>query len=734
MPRELQIDVNTGERRLGDLPSLLSSRSPVGLRTFFGWAGNGDALSSPGPSRHVLLLPVITMITFITYMGFLLVNFTVLTEPRRLYEVVTFWQSSVCFVPVLLTIHFYSTMRIAVELSIESRNSIKEARSSDQDADKIKDQFVERCGQWTWHDFVHMLLIYVFWLTLRLVQTNHFWNHSLRGNILSGIVACYIAISTQLFINMRAKLFAYNMLGESFEKIRARSEWLVLVQLALGMYVVVKSSSTPPLTREVTVDRYDGGLGSLLLPDACGAGLEVFNETYFDQYCRFLYEKGQRSSMDGLNRVCKDGGWTGFRSRYDACSSSMMTEPFYVDAYSALGISMNLFFLHVFLSVKRLREHDTFKEGTSHTMLNVIKLAVGLCLLVAMFSAMIYSGCIVAVRVAGPVADFIYDVYLDLTNLGAWFLIFVFINIEVFTRKAKRIYRKVRKRADAEEWAAFLSHTWTGDELGRDNHARVRKINDALRVSGVSTWFDDTHMEDSTDHAMTSGIEGSTAILVFITEAYIEKVIANDGNNVQFEFEHAVRQKGATQFITVCMEPVCRSANEWKGPVGARLGGKLYHNFDFDFEPESGNDEQFKAAIEALVEAIQSKANGAKQADSANEWIQVVLNPISDALTTVTDAIAMTFSGKSRSPSQSAADSFATTLSFGKSRSASQQGVEGARSFEMAEVSAADDAQDPRRWPSAKPLPANLLPEGSSSSSDPGHQPSRKVTFGDGLL
>ena len=39
-------------------------------------------------------------------------------------------------------------------------------------------------------------------------------------------------------------------------------------------------------------------------------------------------------------------------------------------------------------------------------------------------------------------------------------------------------------------YAAFLAHDWGTDELGRDNHMRVSKVNDALKTAGMKTWFD----------------------------------------------------------------------------------------------------------------------------------------------------------------------------------------------------------------------------------------------------
>ena len=40
----------------------------------------------------------------------------------------------------------------------------------------------------------------------------------------------------------------------------------------------------------------------------------------------------------------------------------------------------------------------------------------------------------------------------------------------------------------------FLTHDWGKDELGRDNHQRVLKINAYLKNRGLITWFDSDRM------------------------------------------------------------------------------------------------------------------------------------------------------------------------------------------------------------------------------------------------
>lgn len=207
------------------------------------------------------------------------------------------------------------------------------------------------------------------------------------------------------------------------------------------------------------------------------------------------------------------------------------------------------------------------------------------------------------------------------------------------------MYHKVRKAASAgDEHDVFLSHAWGRDGLERDNHERVRMINNALQERKIKTWFDANNMSGSTDHAMTEGIDSSKVIIVFITEAYIDKVNSNDGNNVGLEFGYAMRRhKSLAQVKTVCMEPKCQNPRTWHGPVGARLGGEFYEDFSFDFD--EGSD-QFVHKIENLAQSIREKC---RARSGPEQWLQVMLDPMRDSLKIL--ASAKTFSTKSRSNS-----------------------------------------------------------------------------------
>ncbi|RYH10757.1 TIR domain-containing protein [archaeon] len=123
----------------------------------------------------------------------------------------------------------------------------------------------------------------------------------------------------------------------------------------------------------------------------------------------------------------------------------------------------------------------------------------------------------------------------------------------------------------------FLTHDWGTDELGRSTHQRVSKINQMLKARGFVTWFDEDRMSGAIVDAMTSGIDHSSCMAVFVTDRYMGKVNGVDGrDNCKIEYNYAFRILGPHKMIPIVMEPRVRFASAWKGAVGAGLGGLLY--------------------------------------------------------------------------------------------------------------------------------------------------------------
>ena len=144
------------------------------------------------------------------------------------------------------------------------------------------------------------------------------------------------------------------------------------------------------------------------------------------------------------------------------------------------------------------------------------------------------------------------------------------------------------------------------DELGRNNHSTVSKIYDALRRHGVNAWFDQEMMEHNIVDQMTSGIDDSVCVVVFVTERYIDKVRQreNRNDNCKTEFHYAKNQKTSKYMLAVPMEPRSMNPSAWKGAVGAILGTELYHaNFAYDIDKESA---KFEENIVTLVDRIKT--------------------------------------------------------------------------------------------------------------------------------
>jgi len=146
------------------------------------------------------------------------------------------------------------------------------------------------------------------------------------------------------------------------------------------------------------------------------------------------------------------------------------------------------------------------------------------------------------------------------------------------------------------ETHVFLSHDWGKDANGRDNHARVGRINEGLRSRGFQTWFDAEMMHGNVVDKMASGIDNTAVVLAFITNNYISKVAGDNGprDNCKREFEYADRRN--KEMLAVVMEDGCRNPSDWRGSVGFTLSTTLY--------VDCANDATFEQALDDLAKNI----------------------------------------------------------------------------------------------------------------------------------
>jgi hypothetical protein len=118
---------------------------------------------------------------------------------------------------------------------------------------------------------------------------------------------------------------------------------------------------------------------------------------------------------------------------------------------------------------------------------------------------------------------------------------------------------------EADRYHVFLTHTWIHDGQGRDTHERVRLLSGYLQTRGVACWFDSDRMQGSIRRLMTSGIDCSLAMVVFLTRAYVDKVNGeDDGDNCRYEFTYGVEQKGPqnmVRYINIVLLILCYLTN-----------------------------------------------------------------------------------------------------------------------------------------------------------------------------
>ncbi|OQS07145.1 ankyrin repeat, partial [Thraustotheca clavata] len=152
----------------------------------------------------------------------------------------------------------------------------------------------------------------------------------------------------------------------------------------------------------------------------------------------------------------------------------------------------------------------------------------------------------------------------------------------------------------------FLSHNWGMDELNRDNHARVAKINAFLQFKMIKCWFDEDQMSGNILKSMAEGIEESLIAVVFVTQLYQSKVNGDNANdNCQLEFGMAKATQTAQWMIPVVMEPGMRATATWSGQFKLILGNQLYIDISSD-DPKA-----FEHGCHNLlsrIEALKTKA------------------------------------------------------------------------------------------------------------------------------
>jgi hypothetical protein len=123
----------------------------------------------------------------------------------------------------------------------------------------------------------------------------------------------------------------------------------------------------------------------------------------------------------------------------------------------------------------------------------------------------------------------------------------------------------------------FATHDW-GFHPGYFNHGKVKTVCSVLKDMGITLWFDEERMgHDNIRNQMTSAIENTKCLVLFITERYQTKVNSMDPNDAcYFEFNFACLRLTNRRIIPVVMEKSMLNQKEWKGRLAAELGNHLF--------------------------------------------------------------------------------------------------------------------------------------------------------------
>jgi len=173
------------------------------------------------------------------------------------------------------------------------------------------------------------------------------------------------------------------------------------------------------------------------------------------------------------------------------------------------------------------------------------------------------------------------------------------VNDAIFDANAEQgIMTRDRLFELAQMKDCFLSHDFGMDQHGRNIHQRVQLINQGLRKKGLITHFDDILPtgNDIVSH-ITTGINRSRCLVIFLTKGYMDKVIGNyPMDHCHIEFGYTLAKRHPDLIIPVVMEQGLLNPQSWLGNIGIALGHMTPINLV--------DDNQFDSKIEELYQRI----------------------------------------------------------------------------------------------------------------------------------
>ncbi len=150
----------------------------------------------------------------------------------------------------------------------------------------------------------------------------------------------------------------------------------------------------------------------------------------------------------------------------------------------------------------------------------------------------------------------------------------------------------------------FISHSWVQDDEGRDNHLRVKHLNNILKKRGIVTWFDDDRIRQdrsSLRDILANALYSSCCVLICLTRPYGEKVVKGDeSDSCLYEFNAAAHCELASKRMIAVMERSMLDPTKWGVRLKAELRGKLYTDLSSDINFEENCEQIVQNIIKIL--------------------------------------------------------------------------------------------------------------------------------------
>jgi hypothetical protein len=166
---------------------------------------------------------------------------------------------------------------------------------------------------------------------------------------------------------------------------------------------------------------------------------------------------------------------------------------------------------------------------------------------------------------------------------------------------------RMRPLAPSLSAHVYLAHTFSYDQLGRDNHARVKRINNILQRMGFITWFDEDKLRagDNIKDAIRGGVVSAGCVAVRITKAFETRVNQPVQNGyIGFEFD-VVSEYHMRSRIPVIMEECMLVPDYWDsyGRVHTELTDQTFNGVYVDLTED--NPTIFEENVRILASRIE---------------------------------------------------------------------------------------------------------------------------------